>query len=286
MEGDIRDRWRANRDLQRETKDDWTLHLGDYGDEKILESDSWDRVDYLDERVAGNETELLGAEKHLASIIRKKLEDKSNTEPFIVLDIGGMNGTTWLRLAEEFEEEVRTSRVSFVVSNLKFVPGSETEDRSLYGHDTKVSKDYVDTTRKKGIVNYVQGNLGRLRRKSISLPNGRELKLEGNCGLIHESSSVSAWSLIPELELQRIPNLLKENGVYISPTSEPSGEKMGNEVQRKYYHQRSEGLTKARSDFVNRHGLRNVSRVEGGAREDEAVKAVIFAKGKFTLELD
>lgn len=253
---------------QRRQKQPWEkgyIVLGEYG-----------RIDF---------DELVGLERFFAKQARKLLELKGRDAPVVMLDIGGMTGQSWSRLALTFETEVRDSQIAFVVSNLVYDPEKHLDDELKY----KRAEVRDLLTRGRPLVHFVQADAAQLRRESITLPNGKDFRIKGNVDLLHECFALTYWSYIPEFEMLQAASLLSEYGTYIIQR----GDKLTGS-HRDYHLENEEDWMDANfqrnsaretavyftlDEIEKRFGLKRVKRVEQGEMVDTYIfHSFVFRK--------
>ncbi len=111
----------------------------------------------------------------------------------ILLDIGGGKGKSWGRIAEGFKTEIQESRIAFVVSSIDL---------------PKKPEQWI---------HHVVGFFSELPDKTIILPSGVVVPLLKNVNVMHESCSLTSWSLIPETDIMNIGILASSNSTYLVP---------------------------------------------------------------------
>jgi hypothetical protein len=104
----------------------WPFSSGEYGKlhgkaSRIYKTDISDDLWVQSRRVPENLPvgELLGVELTLADMMQQQLDQwRDGDQPLIMVDIGGMVGLSWFRLANHFSESIRAGKMAFVVTNL------------------------------------------------------------------------------------------------------------------------------------------------------------------------
>lgn len=244
---------------------------GDYGQECLVACDYqlggneyWRRQEpFWDEfNHRSNPWELVGLELFYAKQIRKVLERKPEV-PALLVDVGGRVAVSWARLTKEFEEEIRSSRIAFVASNLVYGSPADFIDEEDYIANRQV----VDGTQ--GLLTYIKGDAGTLLETELTLPNGHQLPLRGNVDILHERYSIHQWSFVPELEILQAASLLSPFGLYLAISGRPDGPiglhldgSMGEEIAR------LQGIRFAHQALVEQYSLRVITEVEGGDLKD------------------
>jgi hypothetical protein len=205
-------------------------------------------------------------EAFLSTEIARRIEaiDPNNPLPVVVLDIGGGRGTTWSRLAVQHADAVQAGKVAFVVSNLR--NGPETySDRYGWPEDAD-SAEYqrlLERTQEEGLVHFVNSTFIGLPDVTITLPNGRDIKLEDNVSIMHEVSSMSLWSSIPEVTIPEATWVMAPGGMYMVGGTDV-------QVDRGYAAQplgvpRVIGIRNAHTALENRRGLQKTEMPLSGA---------------------
>ena len=158
--------------------------------------------------------DLGGMERFFERRLLQSMEINPN-RPVVALDLGGVWGYSWARLAYRFRDEVKQGRMAFVVSNLNLEQDEAATKRSeLYFDQTQ--RWYLREGRKH--MHYINGEPQVLSRSSIVLANGERIPLKGNVDLMYERFSMTFWSEIPDFEIPRAASLLSPSGLYVSKT--------------------------------------------------------------------
>lgn len=151
---------------------------------------------------------LQGTEVFMADSITASLR-QADGDPIVALDIGGGMGTTMLRLAGHFRQEIADSQLAVVVTNLASSPTAYLDGlvkASYYRLYNELSKD----------VHFVSTTFSDLPEQDVVLPNGQPLALKGNVALAHERLSLTSWSKVPERDVvQSIGGILKSDCKYM-----------------------------------------------------------------------
>ncbi|RJR16200.1 hypothetical protein C4579_00595 [Candidatus Microgenomates bacterium] len=187
-------------------RENWTDATGDYSlpfsvDQQV---DLTDRSDI---------TELRGSEKTLFNAMKKIIQRRKSENisgPAVFLDFGGMWGTTWMRLAHQFEDEIARGEVCFVVTNLHLDPNKQDINQETLPDETKA------VVQKFGhLVHFVQANAEELANfPPLKLPNGKEILVQNHITLIHELNTIK-HSKIPDVVLPTLGKYLEPGGVFL-----------------------------------------------------------------------
>lgn len=191
---------------QKSGNESWTFFSsGDYshGDEIIAKNDVKEYETLLPPR---NGIELKGNEITIALLIVDSLQKKKEIK---VVDVGGMWGYSWLRLALYFKELVRNNQLTFIITNLRYSPNEliekvENELKAPSLLDEKTREYYqviVDGSR---LVHYVQCSTRSLQ------------ETVGSCDILFESHSATYHSTTPGRERLSLVSALNLDGMYIS----------------------------------------------------------------------
>lgn len=183
----------------------WAFTKGDYSGWSLLKQACLD---------AGSDREtpdLHGVEIYLKNLIKNLL--KGADRPIVAVDVGGMLGLSWGRLAKYFEREVHESKAVFVVTNLSHItdtPLPKLEDVS------RKEAHLFKNTKRAGLVHYICATPRQLQRTQLTLPDGRVIGLRGNVALLHDYCAVTMFSHSPEDEILRLASTLSKDGSYYS----------------------------------------------------------------------
>lgn len=181
---------KEERARSREKGEFWDKSLGDYSAFPF----AWS------EPIAERKTryEIIGVERWLKSHALRVLEAKrrnGDSSPVIVVDFGGMFGMSFARLALDMQDMVRRGDVVFVVTNLGFSPWKGLELIGA-GYD-KIAAEEVELVQRvlqENLVHYVQADASELRQKSVKLPDGTKLPLQGHIDILHEKTALAHGS--------------------------------------------------------------------------------------------
>ena len=194
-----------------------------------------------DVSMVGQEATLVFA---IDNLLRITEEDDG---PVIILDVGGMAGVTWQRLAKHFEENVLKEQIAFVISNLGPLDvAMDDDDRTYLRQEYGFIASGNDPS---SIIHYVQGNSWELAMTKIQVGN-RQVGLFGHVGLIHERLSLSHHSNVPDVDVPRMLSILGPNGIYFCYNSSGIHE--------------LEALEFGRNTAIQDLGLSQVTEIEAG----------------------
>lgn len=214
---------------------------------------------------------LEGYEVFAHDLLVNLLEVKNDGLPAIALDLGGGAGISWHRLALAFREEVRESKLAFVVSNLVDTPKEQLQNhnwrKKVYGSGPNFDTDMLtaDLHAAKGLVHPITGPFFSLRMSSIELPNGNTIRLDGNVDFMNEKLSLSAHSLTPDLDIPATSQLLSPFGIYVAHTSGVTDQ--DTHVADFFLPQRRHGIQLAHDTLQSHCSLRKISTIEGGSQK-------------------
>lgn len=206
-----------------------------------------------------------GIDSFIADRIRKVLALKKDV-PVVALDIGGMVGVSWSRLARLFEQEVEEGRVVLVVSNLAYDPDQDLAKEIL----GKVNRTIVNEAR--GLAHYIVADPSRLTETQVQLPDGSSLPLAGNVDVAFERFSLHYWSFVPEAEIPQVASLLSRYATYVvNGGDNPIGFHSTLHLNPGQFEQhrmeeeaRIAAIGIAHEEIQRRFGLRKVTHVESG----------------------
>lgn len=246
-----------------EKKYRYDLKLGDYSSTSILAKYGLPEGESIDQ--------LVNMEAYLQDTINDLLTKQKGATPIVIMDIGGGGGLTWLRLAKSFQENIETGTLAFVVTNLYYPTGRET-DNPFESRLSEAEKQFYEQTR--NLVHFVKGTINEVRNNQVNLPNGTLVSLSENVALLHERASLTAHSNIPEHDIVQAASMLSEHGMYfIHKVLTPWGiDEISLEDPRDY------GIALAREHITNKFGLIEVDRVEEGRNKNSRLAYSVFRK--------
>lgn len=268
----------------------WFAFMGEYtrADESIVpEVDIVKGEDnFFTDPISGETKSLKGLEIYLRQMIKNLMTLKNNSEPVLILDVGGGVGLSWFRIAASFAKEVNEGKIAFIVSNFSFLPEQYLSRKGI----VSIQEDkYLEKSRP--LVHFLNGRFIDLHNQEIALPDGRILKLAKNVDLVHERSSLTAWSKVPERDIVSVQSLLSPIGLYMVrrvDTLEPLApvEGANNEPLKEVLEddeenielekqQRLQGIIVAHG-LLQKYGLKRIDRVEGGKLVGERLNYVVL----------
>lgn len=157
-----------------------------------------------------DQSELIGTEIVLHKAMEKIVSERKSlgkSGPAVFLDLGGMWGESWLRLADKFRDQIASGEVVFVVSNIYLDPSVQETDSKYHAKPT------IETVALfKDLVTYVNGDVSELKNTKIKLKSGQEISLDKNISLIHETMALLHTS-IPEVDIPNLASMLDSDGV-------------------------------------------------------------------------
>lgn len=205
------------------------------------------------------EEELIGVEVIYADFINQLLKGEKNNQPIIILDIGGLGGISWCKLAHHFKEQVKNNLLAFVVTNIESCADQKDVLKGPLGEAKKT-------------VHYVTTDTGMLKNLSISIGDTK-VPITGNVGFAHERCSVLAHSMVPEIDIPRVAATLSERGIYHIEDS-----MISTMFGTKYANQRLAAGDLAFKDIRDRFQMQMVEEVEAGSKKGEEIRGFIFRK--------
>jgi len=205
----------------RDYYNNWSFYTGDYRGQLVENSTNDLNIDiFNDENYIPNQ-EPGDCVHFLKKRIEKLLTTKKNL-PVVLIDIGAMYGTTLLELASVFEEEILAGKLVLIGTDLildkKFI-----EEGPKPSNGNRLYSNYEKLYKSVGhLVHFLVSDVKNLKNNSISLPTGDTLIISpGSVDIVHESWSISAHSRSLERDIINICDLLGDNGVLMSRTSDP-----------------------------------------------------------------
>lgn len=205
--------------------------------------------------------------KWLNEYVHDNLVYKLNVDPLILLDIGGGMGTTWTRMAYDFQTEVELGLVAFVVSNLGRNPLEIADDRELELDDDHILK------KGRPLVHHLISPFYNLKNKLITLPNGRKVLLKGNTQIVHENLALTSWSKTADTDAANIAELLTPKGVYAVPKA--NIEQPGDDIDKRTQRLRDMAIERGHQT-LEEQGLRRVTVAEAGKFKGKEMDYVMF----------
>ncbi|HSX29689.1 MAG TPA: hypothetical protein VLE73_03970 [Candidatus Saccharimonadales bacterium] len=207
----------------------------------------------------------LSTEAFLCKRIRQLRDSSSGDKPAVCLDAGAGAALSMLRLAKHYDQDIAAGRVALVGTNLTLsiaayiqkanATTARDEAKALYaayGHN----------------VHELQTGFTPDQNHSIILPNGKQLPLEGNVGVVHERLSVSHWAPDPKQQIPVLGGLTAPEGIYMVPKSDVGARLHPSKIRKVY--QTAHNML--REDY----GLQPVYTVEEGDYARWALTHIIF----------
>jgi len=215
---------------------------------------------------------LSAAEESYREILEQLINSSSSDRPVVALDIGGMAGITWCRLANHFRKEVEAGKVVFVVTNVE----SNFEDQFAKNVDRDTlhegDLELFRKTKSEGLVKYITADVMSLRKTTIEI-QGKSIRLLGNVDLLNERTAVTAHSRIPEIHIPRMLETLSDKGIYVC---------WDNTISLQFGDDYAEDRNIAFFDAINYSmdyfKLERISEIEEGIQKGEEVKPIILRK--------
>lgn len=134
-------------------------------------------------------------------------------KPILAVDLGGMMGLSWMRLAVYFEELRSSNKLQLTSTNLEFNPDLLTKNNRPVGRANTPFLEPAEWrfwTKHRHAVHFVNANTKTLQDKL------------GKVDIIHEQNSVTYHSPIPALDRLRMLSALSSDGLLISSDSSTS----------------------------------------------------------------
>ncbi len=141
--------------------------------------------------------ELKGTEfmiyRLLCDIEKKKQVDGDNS-PLVVVDFGGGDGMSMVKLAAAFREKVKEKKAFFIVSNLAYQP-----DKAISRMTSFRPSEERFITDNQELVNYGRTDARELIQQSVKLSDGSQFPLKGHIDLLHERY-VLQWDELADVD--------------------------------------------------------------------------------------
>ncbi len=157
------------------------------------------------------------AMRDIADAVTQAKQEKGDNTPFIMVDWGGMNGVTTIKLAKHLEPDVAAKKAFFFVTNLAHTPYIEKTSASSMEIE---APEWTFAQRDSHLVRFVQADATELLKQTITLPDGREIPLRGNIDLIHERRMLE-HNPVADTDLLTMGEALSPYGVMILQTTHP-----------------------------------------------------------------
>lgn len=276
FEARLKDRKAYKETLEEQGREDgpitFNYRSGDYGQSGLVQgqhefrncsSNQKNHPCYYNHR--SRPADLIGLENFISKQAQKLFALKED-KPVVILDMGGMVGLSWSRIALAFQKEIKDSQIAFIVSNLVYQPRAHLEEES-----SGLNRfDEIPVLREaEPLVHYLNGDASDLGSQFITLPNGRKIPLAGNIDIIHERLALTYWSYVPELEILEAANLLSQYGTYLIERGKKwVGSSNCDHLKEKEellsYEARREGIQLGFIEIQKRFGLMGITTIEYG----------------------
>lgn len=209
--------------------------------------------------------------------INESIRGDSN-DPLIVLDVGAGTGLTWRKLAHEYRDHIKSGRLVFVVANLE---SQDLIKKSFVGKASTRLKEFFSRTH--GLVRYIQGPGHELPNKEI-IVKGKKVPLSGNCCVVHERNSISAYGYANDVDIPEMLSCLSERGIYfcdnpLDQDNSPVIEIENSELHSAVLSARKVGVRTATEDL----DLEQVDHVEAGFAAGERVTNCLILRKRHPL---
>lgn len=240
---------------------------GDYSayyDDMVVDNRTWEQCR---PRGPGEVEQLRNLELFFSEYLQKQMELK-RAEPVIAVDIGGMLGLSWVRLAKHFENEVKEGRIAFVVTNLTYQRHDILADPKL------TPEEQTFLVNNENLVHFCNAAASNLPNLTIILPNDRTIALRAHSDLVHECNSVTCWSKIPDLDIYILGILLSPYGAYF--VHEIDAHDLNMCLDSNEEELRLEGIVRAHNRLIRQLGLTKISTVEAGEYLDQPMQYIVF----------
>ena len=252
-------------------KEIYTNIRGDYSDrnDDLLASSE---QDYTRSFERHNVNEVVGLEQYFADLIERLLEIKKGQEPVVAVDVGGMFGLTWSRLADHFADRIKAGEVALVVSNITRDPAKQRNDPNEYKHFSFTEEEVALLQKTSPLLHLISGT-ARLDRQQIQLPNHQILPLKHAADIIYEYFSLTAWSKVPDLDILKMAKLLSPYGMYF--TEHNVNRIIRGERTTEEKTERLTAIELARQQLVD-YGLTRRTQVEAGKMKGKQLRYDVF----------
>lgn len=141
--------------------------------------------------------------------------DSSNLPPVITMDFGSTNAHTMVRLAKQFEREIRAGELVIVCTNLEDFKPNEEADRRKYDGSVKLSvadynnQEISDYYLFVNLITWIKGEAKDIQSLTVTDMTSKEWPLLGNVALINEFYVL--MHVDDEIEVVRILRSLLDN---------------------------------------------------------------------------
>lgn len=234
----------------------WGATSGNYGSSQFLKEHRSMVISIEQVLLQNTEIWLYQMIDHLAV---KALEQ--GRDFLMVLDLEGMKGVTIEKLARMHYP----LPVCFCVSSISRYP---------------VFSQYEPTTliASPNLIYRIGGQVDKISAASLRLPSGILVPTVGNVDLLLEVLSVSAWSLIPERDVDIIAQLLSPLGIYTTPDKSPIGAVFRHFLMEPFLNERFLGLQLARDRLIAQYDMVKVDSVEKGSLKGSPFEWLVYRK--------
>lgn len=224
-------------EMRKKGEADWDIRTGLYEDPVFEVMGEYQSPDGL------TQPERLLKDQALRTLHKKR--EAGDLSPVVMLDFGGMWGLSFISIAQQLEKEgqyISRGDIVLVVSNLAFTPGQGIDQAisqkpSWWGswlhpifalfkempaehiqRDLFYLDKYLDSIREaleRRFVHYVVSDAAELKRQTITLPDGREISLNGAIDIIHERTTLG-HGIQTDADMVSLERVLSRWGVLIS----------------------------------------------------------------------
>jgi len=158
----------------------------------------------------------------------KQLLDVNKGKPTIFIDFGGQMAFSTIKLASQFDQEIKSGQLILVASNVL-------DDYSkIEAHYKKErSETYEMFKNFSPIVKFIQADAQDLQNMEINTVDGNKISLKGNISIIHEMGSISRHGHMNDLDYPLLANTLNENGLIMTSRIDKDGFPIDSQVERR-----------------------------------------------------
>ena len=158
-------------------------------------------------------------DEEIEMMMRAKAESEHQL-PTVALDLGGMFGLTFAKLANRHQSDIKEGKLALVVTNMAFDVHQALEKYKLtndapYREKTEIILTPAEITlisSNEKLLHYLQCDVVELRSQILSLPNGVSLPLKGNINIVHEQSAF-AWDPKIDVDLPLLGTMMSKEGI-------------------------------------------------------------------------
>lgn len=235
------ERLRVGRQVKEEARsrpiETWRVSGGDYVN-SFFQDGEWDEKVYTLPTF-----DLCGAEVVFYELLKKKLKERKergDQTPVVAVDIGGMYGVSWCRLAKHFEKEVVAGEIQFVVTNLANDNSNiESSFKAEMAADPIHSRPLEVFEQAHHLVQYKKMDVAELWEV-----------YRGKVDLVHEKMSLT-HSMVPDTDFPLAVECLNDSGVFVAGDS--SSHDHFNELQNPYNDTVSSTFDKTLKEFERKY---------------------------------